>query len=379
MTPATTRNDCLSAPRLVRSAALILALAATTLANSITLRPAVTLDAARDLTISDVAHLSGDQAQTAANLTLISAEELTRRTGQSRASAAQITLTDLRAAMTRAGFPASRMAISGSSCEVRIGAAKAVVPAPPRAATPRNNTVIASELLERPTDLRAAIARSLVDFLDMPAASLRLTFDPRDAQWIAQAAASRTVIARPLNTNPASGAIVVDVRLIERADAQAPNGAQPQLGGREADARTVSVKAEVLRPVLRLTCDLPRRSALGPNDFETTEQWVSPGTARASAALDPDRAVGQVARTTLAAGAILSPEVLIAPAAVRRNEYIDVWVYQGNVAVKARAMAIKEGAIGDTIPARLDRQRATFMVRLDGERRGVVVGSSPSK
>jgi flagella basal body P-ring formation protein FlgA len=329
-------------------------------AGTVTLLSSATLDAARAVTLADVADLAGEDARAAAAAPIISVEEFGKRLGKS--GFASVTVAEVRVALARAGANTSRLAINGDSCDVRVLSG---VQAPAVRTAPPAPIAVAPELVSSLLDdhgtppIKAAVATALASFLDVADDHLRLTFEPRDAGFLAEATNGRSILARPLNTNPASGSVIVEVRLVKDR--------------KESVLNTLNVKAEVLNQVLRLARDLPRRAVVTHADIENAEQWVSPGVARASSSLTPEAAIGQTTRSRLESGTVLSPEMLAPAVVVKRNDNIDVWIYQGNLAIKARATALKDGAIGDTIPARLDRQRATFQVRLEGERRGVVV------
>lgn len=345
--------------------AVLVSSACRCLAGTVTLLPAAFVDADRALTLADIADMSGQDALDAAEVRVLSAEDLRARMGLS--GSARVSLADVRAALARSRQSVSRLAISGSACDVRVLASKDPVPAeaPRPVRTVEAGPKVASALIAPtgPGGLHPAIARALVALFQVSPDQLRLTFDPRDDAFLSAAREGTSVLARPLNTSPFSGSVAVEIRLLE--------------DGRETALKTIGVKAELLRTVARLTRTVGKRTPISESDIESIEQWVAPGAvdaSGASGASDAGRMLGQLTRSRLEEGTVLTPELLVPPLAVKRNEYIEVWVYKGNLAVKARAMALKEGAVGDVIPARLDRQRAPFPVRLEGDHRAVAVG-----
>lgn len=347
---------------LITAAATLVAVVAAR-AGTVTLLPAATLEAPRTVTLADIADLTGDDARRAAGAAVISEAELSKRLG--RGGAVTLTIGDVRAALARAGTSTSRLALSGGSCDVRVLSASVKPQSPVRTSvqTAPEMQVVGTLLNDAGTPaIKRAAAESVVTFLDSQPQRVRVMFEPRDAAFLSSATGSQSVLARPLNDNPESGSVVVEVRVLE--------------GGVQKSVTSLTVKAEVLATVLRASRDIPRKAVLAHADLEQTEHWVSPGVLRSASDLPAAQIVGQTARHRITAGSVLTRDLMSPAIAVKRNEFFDVWVYQGNLAVKARATALKDGAVGETIPARLDRQRATFQVRLEGERRGVVLNDA---
>lgn len=344
--------------RSILSAACVVAAGSAALGGgAIALRPGVTVDSPRALVLSDVADLSGD-AERCGQVEVIAGEVLGKGAGSR--GWARVTVQDVRSALAHAGRPTGTLAFSGSECVVRVSSmTPAAAPARNEKAAPVREEEPECADLSGPDTVRARVTRAIVEALDVDAQDLRLVFDPRDAAWLGSLVGDRRIATRALSSNPASGQIAVEVSVL---------GEMPA-----AKARTVSVRASVRQHAVRLTRELARKEQVSADVLEEAEMWVTPGIARAASALSLDEAVGQLARSRLSAGQVLTREHLTTPSVVRRNELIDVWVYHGGLAVKAKAMAMKDGGIGDVIPARLDRQRAPFQVRIDGERRGTVV------
>lgn len=353
--------------QLLRCAATIAALAlaaAPSLAGTITLLPAITLESPRAITLADIADFTGDDARATSRAVVLSESELASRLA--RSGAATLALADVRSALAKSGQSTSRLAITGGSCDIRVisAAPKLEKPTVAKPAPVVASREIASTILgdAAAPPIKRAIAESLSTFLNTDPDRLRITFEPRDAAFITSDTGTKSVLARPLNQNAESGTIVVEVRLVE-TDAQG----QPT---------SITIKAEVLSTVLRASRDIPRKAPIAHADLEQTEQWVSPGVDRAATDLTAAQAAGQTSRFRISNGTVITRDLISPVVSVKRNESFDVWVYQGNLAIKARATALKDGAVGETIPARLDRQRATFQVRLEGEKRGVVLNDN---
>lgn len=331
-------------------------------AGTVVLRDSARLEAPRDVTLGEVADLNGTDPRMT-ELVVLDAGEAARRAGASPVGA-RIELSDIRAALRRAGLPTAGLAMSGSTCTLRIVTDAPATPAPraPRSSERRPEALS----LDGPATVRTRVAQSLLALLDVPEPDLRVAFDARDDQYLSQPESGRTVVARPLSSSPASGRVLIETRIVD--------------GRATVAERTVAARVLVRHEVLRVNREVARRQPVPMSAIESSEEWITPGEAppRGTDPLTREQAAGQLARARLEAGAVLTPDVLVAQLAVRRNELIDVWVYHGGLAVKAKAVALKDGAIGEVIPARLDRQRAPFQVRVEGERRGVLEDSAAS-
>lgn len=322
------------------------------------LRPSIRLESPRAVTVGDV--VEGDGVPGAiASAVVLSEEDVTAMARRGAKGVAVVRLQDVRSAISDAALPTAGLAFSGSSCVVRVDT---LAPAPAAVAARVGIGEPAPIDLSGPLTVRTRVVQALLAAVDVPETDFRVGFDARDEEFLNTPENNRSVVARPLNSPAAggtSGQVLVEARLIE-------NGVQ-------SAARTIPARVLVRQTVLKLTRELARRQPVPEDGIERLEQWVSPGAARGAADLTAEQAVGQLARSRLSEGTVLTQDLLVPPIVVRRNETLDVWIYKGGLAVKARATALKDGAVGDVIGARLDRQRAVFQVKIDGERRGVMV------
>lgn len=345
--------------QLLAGAAALATLCGASFGASVSLRASASVPVGRDVVLADVADLDA-AALELAGTRVLSAEEAGKRAGGA-GETLRLTLADVRAALAAGGVVGSRVALNGSACTLRVGE----LDARPAAAAPTeagSTAATAADLMTGEPTVKGRIAQAMLGAFDAEAHGLRLTFDARDAERLNQPEGGRTLIVRPLSSAPESGRVVVEVRTLEN--------------GREVGVSSYPVSIEVLRRGVRLTRDLGRRAEITATDLEPFEGWVSPGEARAGLGFGVTQAVGLLTRSRLKAGTVVTPDALVPAVAVRRNEWMDVWVYRGGVALKARAMAMKDGGVGDTIPAKLERQRTPFQVKIDGERRGVVIEPS---
>jgi flagella basal body P-ring formation protein FlgA len=108
------------------------------------------------------------------------------------------------------------------------------------------------------------------------------------------------------------------------------------------------VAVTATRPVVVAARSLARDTILAPGDVRLAERDVA-GLPYGSFASDAEVA-GQRLRRELAAGAVLSPGLLLAPALVRRGQAVLMEARAPGFSVRMAGVARRDGRLGDTIP-----------------------------
>ncbi|HVZ94263.1 MAG TPA: flagellar basal body P-ring formation chaperone FlgA [Phycisphaerales bacterium] len=345
--------------RLTKTFFLLLALALfglvpnTVFAGSIKLRPEAAVAPADPITLGDIAELNGEDALVLRTFVVTPiAGDITGSRGWT-----ELNMDDVRRTLSTANVNLTRLALSGGSCTVRLINTVGATPADP---APAPVEPIRADA-ERGTTIRAAISRTLVDFLRVPADRLRLTFDARDEAFLARSEPTRRVSITP-STTEASSRIAVRVRVFE-AD-------------RLVDERSVRADAEIYRRVVILQNTVKRKDALTVSDVAESEMWIAPGGTEPVATAED--AIGAVAKSRLDAGSVLRRDALEPAVMVKKGELVSVICISGGVELTTRARAVADGRAGDLVELKTDGAKKTFTARVDGRGRAVVVVEGPT-
>jgi len=129
---------------------------------------------------------------------------------------------------------------------------------------------------------------------------------------------------------------------------------------------------QVLRTVLKMREQVSRRQTIPGGVFEACEEWLSPNVDAIDAA-EAHAMVGRVAQTRLEAGVILMRSQVEEPMAVERNSLVEVIYHGEGFVLRTRARAREAGRRGDFIEVRADDTRQSFLARVDGPGRVVVM------
>lgn len=339
----------LTARRLAVGAAVLASIGAAH-AGTVKLRAQVALSPESPVTLADIADLDGADAESRSGLVLAPTASEFARGKPWR----EFGLAELRAALIEQKISLSRLALSGSSCTVRL-AVEREPEAPAAPPPPRVNEPESPEFSGPPT-IRSIVSRGLLEFYGVEREALRVAFDPRDVAFLDRVEDTRRVSLAPATTE-GSARGVVRVRVFD--------------GDRLADDRTIRADVELLRRVLVMKSDVRRKGVLGESDVNEVETWIKPGGAEPVAAMDD--AVGSVARTRLEAGAVLRKDQLEPPVMIRRGELVQVHCLGDGYEVDLVARAVRDGRVGELIELRVDGSKQTFAARVDGRARAVMI------
>lgn len=110
---------------------------------------------------------------------------------------------------------------------------------------------------------------------------------------------------------------------------------------------TVTGMAHRLLEVPVLNRRLRNGDVIGANDIEFIRMRAD--NVPASAILDPEKLIGQTPRRVLDAMETVLPDNISAPLAVKKGEYVTLFLTQGGLHLTASGKALENGATGDTV------------------------------
>lgn len=308
------------------------------LADTITLRPVVRVDAATSrITLGDIATLDGPTAAALAPTPIL---ELTRDAG----TWTPIDVARVREALkARTDLDWSALTIHGLCTQVRrLDPPKPAPDAAPAEPEPESAT---------PTEpnVRLAIAQRLTDMLAVDPDHIRLRIEDRDQKGLSTSTIGRIVDIQPLGSGDR---IPLAVRVYE--------------GESLVLNTTLRVQAEVLRRVAVATGSLRRGQPLEASDFIIEERWLGP----TDRPIDPDAISGKTVRQRVNPGQVIGLDDLQPPVVVRRGELVMVHCINAGFVVKVTARALTDGREAEIIqfetlePDR--RERRVLVARMAG-------------
>ncbi|MHC4947935.1 MAG: flagellar basal body P-ring formation chaperone FlgA [Planctomycetota bacterium] len=331
----------------------LLATAAATRADSITVRASVRLPAtATSVRLRDVATLEGPGAQAFADL------EVAERADPG--SVLRVELGEIRRRLEDAGAGWGTLHLNGQSVVVRPGRgtgsmaplamAGASVEAEPTPRAPRHEPqrADAADLVALPT-LRGEIARRVADGLRVAPDDLRLTFDTADAAVLDLDRTGRRFEIQPLGSW-ASDRLDIVVRV--------------WVDGRVRARHTVTVHPARRTTVAVARRDLPRGTTIDDTAVVAKTTWLQP--ARAALAVAPGDAAGRVTDRALREGDMLRVRHVARRTLIRRGDPVIVRCLVGGVVITLQAEARGEGAEGDRVEFRKVGERETFTAEVAG-------------
>ncbi len=303
------------------------------------------------VTLQDVAKLTGDYAQTLADLVITNIDP-TQRT-------ATVTLGQVREKLTQEGVNWGTLSLRGyTACRVTWLADPPTPPVSddaPALANPMQEIGLRS-----PLTLRDRAIEMIQRFASVDPSDLRITFSPNDADTLAQGAWQDRYECEPL--------------------ASAPLGRVPLVIRRYRGDRLVAtyrITADVARRYLAVvaTRSIGRGQTFAPGDVQIQERYLDTNTA--PPLTDLSDVIGQTSGTVLRPGLPVYAHHLRSPLLVRRGELITVRSISGGLVVKAIGRAGEDGERDQVIQVRNTRSRDSFAVRVTGPQEGVTVDTDP--
>lgn len=322
---------------------LMLALLLTTIARAdtaITLRTAARVDLGAQITVGDIATVSGD-----ASVATLPISAQTNQPGR-----ITVPINTVRQALETAGIARSEVTIRGDRCIVIVREQGNDAPPPTPTPSSEPETTDTSERTLR-DHVRAAIERSL----GVSGDALRLGFDPSDADQLGRATAGMTVDVH------ATG---IGRRTPARITLYHPDGS--------IEVVRVRVEVQIRREVARLSRNLPRGASVGPSDVAVSHEWLAPDEPH----IEPAVALGQRLRRALDTGDRLTDASVEPPIVIERGDIVMVHVVSGAVVLRQESRALESGRVGQRIRLEPLSGGRVFRAAIEGPGRAVIMTST---
>lgn len=324
----------------------------------------VRLQAARDVTLDEVARVdAGEHASRIAAVIVVNAEDLSD--GEEAVDAETV-----RTALTRAGEHVGTLRVRGAARRIEV--AKSEPPTaradnaetsrekPDRTAREPIDSPMRIVSLEGPATVRGRVVERLAGLYGVDPSQIRVAFDEKDEDVLGLAVGDNRVHVQE-TAGASSARVALRVHVFE--------------GDELTTQRTVAVKVEVLRRVVKARRDVDRGEAIADSMVEELDEWLAPGMGGEDGAnrAAVETTIGAVAATRLRAGQILMGDDVEQPVVIKRGELVTVHWANGGIHVRTRARAEREGRVGEVIPMRIDRGSKRFMARVGRGGQAVVV------
>jgi flagella basal body P-ring formation protein FlgA len=319
-----------------------------TLANDITLRQSVTLPAGAVL-LKDIATLNGEQAQQLGQTVV----------GQIDKAGLTISMQDVRSKLDAAGVNWARLSLRGfMSCQVSLKTIEAETSASLEA--PATAVAMANPMHAVASDsvmtLRDLILSELARHTGQSRDDLRVTFNPRDTQILAQ-----SVLADRWEVEVASagrlGRVLLTIRRWQN----------------DRVTQTHRVGVDVARRALAVVAvrDIRRSEVIAAGDVEIQEVFLT--DPHRTPATDLQAVIGKAAREPFTKGQMIYASEASKPELIKRGDRLVVRCVVGGLVVKISARAVEGGAMDDIITvANLDSNER-FKARVAGTREAMLV------
>lgn len=329
-------------------------------ADAIRLKASVRLAGdGESIRLSDVAELEGPEAIALGSVVVARLAD--------PASAQEISLRSVRAALEDAGAHWGRVNLSGGDVVVRPRRRTAAAPVAmtgvsldgagrtkPGKGRPAADDQIAATILNDGT-LRATLAREIIRSLGAAPDSVRIIFDVADRTHLAlRADAHRFEIQAEDRLSTDRATVLVRVWTHDRVT--------------ERFRITFSTLINATTAVLRHGLD--RGDPVTAADFDFKTQWLKPVEARL--ACPPADAIERVATRRLEAGSIIRHKHVQPPVVIERGQRVTVRCLVGGTVISLQAEALADGAAGETIEFKKLGERSTFLASVTAPGEAIV-------
>ncbi len=311
-----------------------------------------------EVRLGDVAELTGPEAERLADTVVGHVHDGT--------AAMEISVRDIRAALTDAGAHWGKVNLNGSTVIVRP--TSAVGSAPPMFMTPasidqevrrphritREGFVSAEKMIDLPT-VQGAVTRTIMTALGMAPVDVRLTFSDRDRSLLELDLDTNRFEIQPLS-NLDSDRVELSVRVWSH--------------GRIVHQQSISVHLMIRIGVVVLRNDMRRGDVVHEEGCTVERRWITP--IQASTLCGLVEAVGRVASMPLKAGDLLKKKHVKREVLVKRGDRVIVRCLVGGVVISLEANARSNAAEGESVELRKLGERDTFMATVTGPGAAIV-------
>lgn len=328
-------------------------------ADEIVLKGSVRLaSGAGEIRLADIAELTGPNAEQFAGAVIARVHD--------SAAAMEVSVGDVRRALSDAGVHWGKVNLNGSTVIVRptgsgietgpLFMTPVAIESADQTSAPVNRGTLdeADDVVGEQT-LRGAIVRTILTALGLPPESVRLSFDERDASFLDLPLDGHRFEIQPLS-NLDSDRVELNVRLWS--------------DGRVESSRSLSVRLMVRIEVVVVTRDINRGDVLHEADCGTQQRWITP--IQASTLCGYVEAIGRVADMPLKTGDLLKKKHVKREVLLKRGDRVMVRCLVGGVVLSLEAEARSDGAEGESVELRKLGERDTFMATVVGPAAAIV-------
>lgn len=334
--------------RIALAILLLVVLAHCVRADTVTIKPGVTLENKGPVTLEMIATLDGPRALALADVIIAETPDDLQSAGSP--SSRMLDLRTIRDAISKEpGVNWAFISIRGRGVTLTLPSAQPIdlgTEDVPGLAKPAR-----TGLTDLPAGSVGAFARSVVrSILRVPDKDLRIVWPVRHAEFLTLPVGTQTLHVQPIGTSdrmPLLFTVYDGDRIV----------------------RTERVRAEirVRRDVHVMSKPLRRGLEIGPADFTSRSSWVGPGADPAS------DVIGQVTSRRLEPGSIIQIGDVTPPLVIERGELIMLHCIAGAVAIKSPARALSDARDGETISVEMESTGRRVVARASGPGTAVLV------
>jgi flagella basal body P-ring formation protein FlgA len=186
--------------------------------------------------------------------------------------------------------------------------------------------------------------------LQQPGVLVEVLQTPRD-QLLAGDIAPE-LIASPASVGQPWGQLRVYVRVLS--------------GGRVTSTVPVLFRITSNQKVLYAVRQIPRGETITQSDLEAREIVIGATGEGENYFVDPALVVGKKAVRTVAAGTPISDSIITEPFAIRRGEYVSIFVRTEHMEVIAKGVAQRDARVGEIVPIKVALSGKDLVCRVSG-------------
>ncbi len=313
--------------------------------DAIRMLPALRHDGGAAIRLADVAKISGDNAATLGALVLVEKD--------AAAVPSSIDVAFVRDVLKKNNVNLGAVLLSGAPCVVGgVTASLTDLEESESDSEARMEPVAVNAGGLVKADVRSAVAQKLADLYQVDAERVRLTFESGHDALLDGATEGRTVTVQPA----AAGKRVPVMIRVYSGEALERSG-------------TVRVGVEILRDVLVASAPIARGAPVEGAGLSLDTRWMAPDFKPAAY----EETVGANAIARIEAGAVIESRMVRTPEVVVKGDICQVDCLSGGIVLQAQARALEGAREGQTIRFQSMNSKKTFLARVSGPGRAVMV------
>ena len=313
--------------------------------DAIRMLPTLRHDGAAAIRLADVAKISGDNAAMLGALVLVEKD--------AAGVPSTIDVAFVRDVLKKNNVNLGAVLLSGVPCKVQgVGAPVAEAASAASEADAVMEPVAVNAAALAKADVRSAVAQKLADLYQVDADRVRLTFESGHDALLDGVTEGRTVTVQPA----AAGKRIPVMIRVYSGEALDRSG-------------TVRVGVEILRDVLIASAPIARGAPVEGAGLSLDTRWMTPDFKPAVY----EETVGANAIARIEAGAVIESRMVRTPEVIAKGDICQVDCLSGGIVVQAQARAMEGAREGQTIRFQSMNSKKTFLARVSGAGRAVMV------